>query len=291
MSNEAQQSHAQQFEHAIATAFTCRSIIKYNSSLSEEQKNELIADLDTTLQFLCERLVANASIEAKMVLPPLQLAGLISSGNVKDDDDNDNEGNPSNDEHTLRGLYKIYRTYLSMKQGKGTDAFIARYNEVMSTLDEVQKIVEKSNGVYPSHVYVEDLLHRVRGFITDLYVIFTEFAFAITIVLQGNDFSVDTEEISSLQKHGLEGTNMQSIPDLAALRKMYETHLHLNERKGAIASRVGDATAFLIFLEENLDFDKRDEITAQLNSVAKLLGDLAYLLSDYEHTVSTFLSK
>ena len=29
---------------------------------------------------------------------------------------------------------------------------------------------------------------------------------------------------------------------------------------------------------------------AQLNSLAKLLGDLAYLLSDYEHTVSTFLS-
>lgn len=37
-------NHIQRFEQAIATAFACRNVIKYNSTLSEEQKNEILAD-------------------------------------------------------------------------------------------------------------------------------------------------------------------------------------------------------------------------------------------------------
>src|SRR5690348_3556700 len=67
MSNDESLKHTQQFEQAIATTFACRSIIKYNSTLSEGQKNELLADLDTTLQFLRDRLIAHASIETNLL--------------------------------------------------------------------------------------------------------------------------------------------------------------------------------------------------------------------------------
>ncbi|HLZ80139.1 MAG TPA: hypothetical protein VKP04_00785 [Ktedonobacteraceae bacterium] len=287
MPNDAPRSHAQQFEHAIATAFTCRSIVKYNSSLSEEQKSELIADLDTTLKFLGERLIANSSIEAEMVLSPLSLAGLIPAENSQEDDSDENVDNKPGDEPILRGLYKIYHTYLHAKQGTGPDEFTARYSEVMSIIDEVQKIIEKSHDTYPT--YIGDLLHSVRGFIADLYVIFREFSHAITLVLQRSDIYIDTEEVSSMQKQ--EAESAAKPADLASLKRIYETHRQLNEKKGALASRVGEATAFLIFLEESLDsnLNKRDEVTAQLNNVAILLGDLAYLLADYEKVTSALL--
>jgi hypothetical protein len=288
MPNDTPRSHAQQFEHAIATAFTCRSIIKYNSSLSEEQKSELIADLDTTLKFLRERLIANSSIETEMVLSPLSLAGLIPSENLQDEDDGaDNVDNKPGDEPILRGLYKVYTLYLNAKQGTGADEFTARYTEAMSIIDEVQKIIEKSHDIYPT--YIEDLLHSVRGFITDLYVIFIEFSHAITLVLQRSDIYVDTEEVSSLQKQEAESADKAGNP--ASLKKIYETHQQLNEKKGALASRVGEATAFLIFLEESLgsNLKKRDEVTSQLKNASILLNDLAYLLADYEKVTSALL--
>lgn len=278
MTNRAQRSHAQQFEQAIATTFTCRSVVKYNSSLSEEQKNELIADLDATLEFLCERLIANSSIEAKLKLPPLQLAGLVPPGQLKDSE--------PVDERTLRGLYKVYHTFLGVQQHKGAGGFTARYNEAMSTMNEIQKIVENSHDIYP--LSIEDLLQRVRGFITDLYVIFTGFTHAITTILQGNDFYLDTEEVFSMQKQDTESASKEQ---LVSLKKIYEMHQQLNEKKGTIASRAGDATAFLIFLEESLgsDFEKHDVVKTQLNNVAKLLNDLSYLLSDYENIASSLV--
>ena len=41
-----------QFEHAMTTMFTCRSVIKFNTMLSNEQRQELIRDIDQSLQFL-----------------------------------------------------------------------------------------------------------------------------------------------------------------------------------------------------------------------------------------------
>lgn len=282
VTQEPPQSHAQQFEQAIATAFTCRSIIKYGSVLSEEQKNEIIADIDTALRFLRDRLVANASIEAKTILPELQKAGILTADALKAMDDDDDE---EHDKPALRELYRIYHAYLNMQQGNGTGVIVKRFDEAMATISEVQRIVEKSSDIYPSNI--ENLLHRVRGFIADISCLFLEFAHAITNALQGNDIYIDTEELSSM--HRLEDDDKHKAYNLEPLISVYETHQGLNKKKGTVSSRVAEATAFLMFLEENfgVDIAKRDEILSQLHTVTKLLNDLSLLLSDYES--STFL--
>jgi hypothetical protein len=286
MPDEPLQSHAQQFERAIATAFTCRSVIKYNSSLSEEQKNELLADIDKTVNFLKDRLIANASIEARSVIPPLQFAGIFSREQQQDEDE---EKKVQMDE-TFRRLYRIYHTYLHGEHGKSSTVFVTRYNEVIVTINEIQKMMDRNRESYTNTMHVSDLLERIRGFATDLYMIFAEFAVAVSTVLQGKDFIVDTEEHATTPTAPEEQQESGTI-DVAPLTHVYETHQHLNKVKGTIASRAGDATAFLIFLEEKLgtSFDRHDEIIAQLRNVARLLGDLAYLLSDYEQATAALL--
>src|SRR5712691_7934646 len=53
-------------EHAITTMYTCRGILKYNASLTSEQKEELLADIDASLRFLQEDMAHSASSS----LPP-----------------------------------------------------------------------------------------------------------------------------------------------------------------------------------------------------------------------------
>ena len=94
-----------------------------------------------------------------------------------------------------------------------------------------------------------------------------------------------------MQKHHAESDKQADLQDLAPLKKIHERHLRLDKRKGTVASRVSDATAFLIFLQDSLghDFNKRAEIIAQLNTAAKLLSDLSQLVADYENTASVLL--
>lgn len=291
MPDEPLQSHAQQFERAIATAFTCRSVIKYNSSLSEEQKNELLADIDSTVSFLKDRLIANATIdEARAVIPPLQFAGIFSREPQQNKDEGEDEEKRVHKDETFHRLYRIYHTYLHQEHGKSTTVFVARYNEVIATINEIQKIVAGGRNIDINNMHAGDLLERIRGFATDLYMIFAEFAVAISTVLQGKDFIIDTEEhVTTSTLSNEQQTN--GAFDIAALARVYQTHQHLNKVKGTIASRAGDATAFLIFLEEKLGsgLDRHDEITAQLRNIARLLGDLSYLLSDYEQAAATLL--
>lgn len=295
MPDELPQNHLQQFRQAIATIFTCRSIVKYNSALTEEQRNELLTDIDTTSRFLQDRLVANAAIETKAVLSQLQRTGILSTEPSEDgDNDSDNEDNgeaenKENNLQTLRALNRTYQAYLSTKQGSATDTFATRFNEVMAAINEVDRIVERNHDVYPSHIYVEDLLHSVRGFIADLYYSFKEFVNVVSKTLQESHIEIDTEELSSTQRHRQPGE--EGLRDIAPLVGAYQAHQRLNERKGLVANRVSDATLFLVFLEESLgsDLKKSDEFIAQLNEVAKLLDDLYRLLSDYENAVSRLL--
>src|SRR5450759_1189998 len=145
----------------------------------------------------------------------------------------------------------------------------------------------------PSLVNIVDLLHRIRGFVSDLYVIFAEFTTAITNIVQGKDLYIDTEELSTQQTSEKANVNRQGIESIAPLKRVYETHVQLNEQKGLVASRVSDVTAFLIFLEGRLDSNllKREEIITQLHNTAKLLNDLSYLLADYEQAVSLLLQQ
>jgi len=103
------------------------------------------------------------------------------------------------------------------------------------------------------------------------------------------DISIDTEKQASLQQ--LQDEEKQDIRALAPLIKVYGTHQQLNEIIGTVSSRASEATAFLIFLQDQLSetMSKRDEIVVQINNVAKLLNDLTCRLADYENTVAPLL--
>lgn len=287
MSDEAQDNHAQQFERAIATAFTCRSIIKYNSTLSETQINELLANIDETVHFLQQRLTANNVIETNFLFSQPQQFGSFSVGTTPG-------SNVENDDHTgmkqkFDSLYKLYHYYFDVRPGHGTDAFITRFNDVMSTIDQVQLLVEKHTDPFSRTPLVEDHLHKVRGYIADMYTVFTEFARATSNALQGQNIYNDTEKQASLQQS--EGEETPGIHDMAPLIKVYKTHQQLNEIMETVASRISDATAFLIFLQDQLSdtLNKRDEVIRQLNNVATLLNELSCRLADYENVVSALL--
>ena len=299
MSDKAQQSNAQQFEHAIATAFTCRSVIKYNSSLSEEQKNELVADIDTMLKFLRNRAVTHPTAEAHMVFPQSQQVG-IGSTNADKAEVKVDEADDKKYKQKLAEVYRISQFYLYSQKGDGTSVFMARFREAMATIDEIQAIATRNRAadLYPDSKSLEDLLQNVRGLIADVYSLFIEFARAISHALQGSGIYIDTEELSLLHLEHTMGQakqkqrQKQGIRDISPLLKVYKIHMQLDEKKGTIASRIDDATAFLMFLGENLDSDlnKRDTIVAHLNKVARLLNDLSYLLSGYESTISALLA-
>ncbi|MBV9231006.1 MAG: hypothetical protein JOZ18_16980 [Chloroflexi bacterium] len=283
MSDEAHQS--QQFEQATATIFTCRSVIKYNSMLSEEQKKELIADIDTTLQFLRTRFVVVVPTEEEKVsssLPHVEAHPVVPS--------TDEHGDNRNGQHALQALYKMYHTYLGMQQSNNISTFIARFNDVMSAMNEVQSIVERRSDCYVS---VTPLIERVSSFIADLYCVFIEFIRALSNALEANDVHLNTEEVVAMQGYYADcqetGTWQRA---LSPLRSVYDAYLLLTARKGPLSGRVGDTMAFLEFLEESLagDFSKREEIISQLDKATVLLRELSQLLADYEAAMSTLLS-
>ncbi len=287
MSDAAQNNHAQQFERAIATAFTCRSIIKYNSTLSETQINELLADIDETVHFLQQRLTANKAIETNLLFSPIQQFGSFSAGTTP-------ESNADNDDYAslkqkFDSLYKLYHYYFDIRPGHGTGAFLTRFNEVMLTIDQVQLLVEKHVDPFFRTPLVEDHLHKVRGYVADMYTVFTEFAHATSNALQGQNIYIDTEKQASLQRS--EDEEAMVIYDIAPIIKVYKTHQQLNEIMETVASRISDATAFLIFLQDQLSdtLNKRDEVIRQINNVAKLLNDLNCRLADYENVVAALL--
>jgi hypothetical protein len=288
-------SHVQQFERAIATVFACRNVIKYNSSLNEEQKNELFTEIDRSLQFLQDRLVANATIESAINSPSLPqqfsgLASVIQLAKGQNNDEDNNEQIDIDDGQLLQNLYRLYIAFLTKNNGKDIETFVTRYNATMISLDEAQSVVEKRFAHTPDYIIISDHFQIVRGFVTDLYCIFTEFASAITSIMQGREIYTDTEEVSSTQEQSGDASLRDTIN---ALVRVYQAQQHFLRRKGPLESRVSDATALLIFLEEHLpdNSGKRDEIAAQIKNVIKLVSDMSYLLSDYEHTASALLQQ
>jgi hypothetical protein len=307
-------NHAQQFERAIATAFVCRSVIKYNSTLSEEQKNEILTDLDVTLQFLKDRLIVNAAIESNLVIPPLQLAELLAA-NAEDDEEEElakargtgevgggemsGAGSMAHQEMQklseplMHNLYKLYYAYLNNQPGKGIHALETRYKIVMSILDDVEVTIRLQRDTSAGE-NGEQLIYRVRGFITALYSMFHEFAAVLARLLEGKDMMTETDELTPLQKFVAEGTHSRQhmLRDITPLMRVYGAHMQLQQRKGSLADRVIDATALLIFVEERLgvELSKRQEIVERLRSVAELLHDLSSLLFDYEQAFSDVLT-
>lgn len=293
MGRSVQPDHTQQFEQAIATMFTCRSVIKYNAVLNEEQIHELLTEIDAAAQFLQERLVANAAIDkqASLPLPPMPLEDIltISQTNWVGADDSDSAGETA-DQSLLQRFYKLYYALLKKKDGKGIELFVSRYNEVMAKLNDIQSKIEKNSSTYFGHLMLEDDLDHIRGFVTDLYCMFTEFASAITGTVEGRDIDVDTEKVSSTQQPS--DGEQQGMFNIASLISVQQTLAQFTRRNGPLEDRVADASALLILLEEHLDqrLGKRGEIAGQINNLVNLLHELVHLLADYEQTIASLLA-
>jgi len=266
-------------EHAVTTVLACLSLVKYKAALEETQKRELIGDLEKTLQFLSDLDEAFATQqEARSVRGK------------------ESEGEQRVDQRTLADLYKVYQTYLGMERGGVMGSFVGRFNESMATIDEVQKIIENygnaenygnSHEIYTGALSIEDALHRVRGFLADLYYIFLEFIRALAAVLQHSSSQIDTEELSSLPFAADTSTQAPQKP-YAPLFRVYEKHLLLKNRNGSLQLHVNESIAFLEFLKESLskEFHKRDEMIIQMNKIARLLREFERLLTEYEGIIS-----
>ena len=286
MSYEAQSHHMQQFELLMTTMFACRSVVKYNLALGEEQKKELLADIDTSLEVLRSYLLTDPSKPASLPSQPDNSSSVldiaIPSGNISND----------NEQQMLQALYRMYHAYISMNQDKNLSTFVSRFNDAMATIQEIQRIVEHShqaNDFYTRDSSVEEPLHRVKAFIADIYYIFMEFMRVLSETLQQNNVQLDTEKLSSLQGERAVGEKLPSQNTLVSLFGVYEAHQRLSQKRGVVASRIADATAFLEFLKEGLgaDVNQRDEILSQLNNVIRLLRELSRLVTDYEKAAAT----
>jgi hypothetical protein len=293
MPEKASQNRIAQLEHAVTTVLACLSMIKYNAVLGEEQKKELVGDIDTTLQFLRNSLISEVTPEKKMVSVQSAFAfdNMSSQGTMAE-----------MHQQTIQALYRVYHTYLTAEQGNTLGSFVVRFHEIMMTIDDVQSIFESDQGGYEladtlaRHVSVEDHLHRVRGFIADLYYVFMEFVRALARVLQVSDAHIDTEEISLAQKHIAEHIEEYKVktldlPRQADLLSIHEMHRQVQAARGIRARHVSDALAFLEFLQERLAKNRkeREEVITQLHAIGSLLNELSQLLVGYEQAVSTLL--
>lgn len=293
MSHDVQEHQGQPFEHVMATVFTCRSLVRYNLALTEEQKSDLLADIDTSLQTLRMYLFSGTSVDAKIMPMPLSLSNNPVTSSLEKA-----EVASAHEQSKLQDLYRIYHRYIDVRHGDAGNAsvhtigtFVARFNETITLLDEVQLLLAKNHAPYELHCYqlpTEEPVHYVKGFVADIYYSFMEFMGVLSEVLQQNEVQPETEKLTSLRNMpGVEEGQLKG-QSLAPLFQAYEAHMQLNERKGSISNRVNEMTAFLEFLKESFDdsFKKRDDFVLQVNKIIRLLSDLAHILEDYEHAVS-----
>jgi hypothetical protein len=277
-------SRNQSFQQAIATTITCRTIIKYNSNLSEEQKAEILGEIESTLGFLEKRL--GSTLENDSTLIPEK--PLDSSTNAADEE-RAPAGGQEDRYISLQNLYRLHQSYLSNKPGRGIAALETRYRTVMGVLDQVQELA--GQNVAPGNSDVERLLGRVRGFVTALYCMFREFALLLSNIVDGKTIDMDTEALALLPKHSLALLQEQRVRDITPLIEVYGKHLRLQERKGALTACAREAGALLVFLEENLSqtFARRKEIAAQIKTIAGLLNELTDLLTDYGQAIANII--
>ncbi|MBA2396908.1 MAG: hypothetical protein H0V70_29655 [Ktedonobacteraceae bacterium] len=266
-------------EQMISTIFACRSIIKYNSALNGEQKNELIADIDICLRSL--RSGFTNDVLAQTIQPPSQFqqAGRLMSTPLIEKAPDDAQAYTA-----LQELYRIYHAYIDSKQSNNISTFVVRFDAVASALNEVQYLLNNYQDAFVSPT--EDILHGIRTFIADLYYMFMELVRTLSNVLEGNDVHIDTDKLTSPQP----GLADQSAY-IASLSKVFLEHQRLTKMKGMLPGRVSDSKAFLLFMRESLheNFHRRTEIIMHLNNVILLLEDLASLLSGYEDAAGMLL--
>ncbi len=283
-------NHAQAVQQAIATTITCRTLIKYNSNLSPEQKAEILNEIETTLTFLgnCQKPVKDT--DANPALAPEQLADLLIY------DDMGSDGLPAGllpDNHqeepkgSLHHLYRLYQAYFGKTPGKGLADLETRYRTMMDALDQLQALAEMRHDATASDLTIDGLLSRIRGFATALYCMFREFATLLTRIVEGQSIDLDTDAMALLEEYPLEMAPAV-VHDITPLMHVYNRQHQLQQHRGSLYESTRDATAFLIFLQECLEqsFARRQEVVAQIKNTASLLNELLILLTDYELAVT-----
>lgn len=282
MPGELQQE--QQFDQLLDTFVACRSAVRYNSTLSEQQKSVLLTDIDQAVRFLRNYLVVRAPIEDYTDVSPYLPSPLANRETMQGErNENRRKEKEKEAEDKLQDLYRVYHSYVNMQQSNNVETFITRFNTVMVAITEVQHLLEctQTGGAIAN----TSPLEHITGFVVDLYYMFVEFIRALSDALEANDVHIDTEELELSRLGGHLCGHAASLPQfLAPLIKTYEMHQRFNTRLGRLTHRISDTTAFLEFLEECLDIegDKREMIISQLNSASRLLKDLSLLLVDYE---------
>jgi hypothetical protein len=287
MSYEAQSHDAHQLELLMATIFTCRSVVRYGLILGEEQKKELLADIDTSLEALRSYMLNDPSTHPKTASSQTQPPNFSPVLSQPEEASTSSGMLANNDEQQiLQALYRMYHTYMSANQDKNLSTFVSRFNDAMATVQEIQRIVERdyqANDRYTRASSVEEPFRRVKVFMADLYYIFLEFMRVLSEILQKNNVQLNTEELCSLQGEQAVDEKALSQYNLVSLFGVYEAHQRLNQNREVIAARITDATAFLEFLKESLatDLNRRDEFLSQLNNITRLLHELSCLVAGF----------
>lgn len=284
--------HTQHFRQAIDTTITCRSIIKYNSTLNELQKAEILSGIDTTVKFLEARLVANTADEASAALAQTRMKSFLDADTLHEVEESDEliGERESEQDLLLKNLYRVYHSYLS---GTHVTDLETRYRVIVGVLGQLEEVARLQHDTASGDLTAEHMLHRVRGFITAVYCMFREFAAVFSHIVEGKSIDMDTESLALINQYSVanEEKPQQILRDITPLMRIYATHLQFQERKGQFTRCAADAVAFLIFLEESLDstFARYDEIIAQLKALGALLTDLTRLLAEYEQAVSSLI--
>jgi hypothetical protein len=302
MSQDASMPHTQPLEQVIATIFACRSVVKYNLTLSEEQKHVLLDDIDSAVDVLRSQMIPSSS------LPPEVDGNTIAthaSGKIElvpfTPDTPKEASIDDGGWQTLQALYRMYHTYLNSQQGISISTFVRRFNDVMTIINEVQQFITSHAGSYEDFARQisgegGDPLEHLRVFVADIYYIFMEFIRVLSETLQQNNVCLDTEKLSSMQ--GEEPNTAKLIHpyaegtlDMLSLHEIYENHRRLAILKNYMTDRITESTVFLEFVKERVGVPahKREEVTTQINKVNALLADLAGLLAEYEKTTSFLL--
>lgn len=274
--SEERNNHVQNLQQAIATTITCRSIIKYSSTLSDEQKNEVLAEIESTLAFLHTHLATSAHETNRTAVR--EQRGYIETADTTEQAPLETPPTDSDPQRlALKNLQKLYHAYLSKEPGKGIVALEIRYKTTMDLLDHIQTTEHN-----------EHLLHRIRGFISAIYSMFREFATLLSHIAEGKMIDVETETLALLPPELYEIGKQQVVHDITPLLQVYRMHLQVQAHKGMLTSCARDATAFLIFLAESLGHNshRRAELISQLKSVANLFNEMARLLAAYEQAMA-----
>ncbi|GCE13635.1 hypothetical protein [Tengunoibacter tsumagoiensis] len=293
MPKDTEQQHAmQQYEQIVSTVFTCRSVVKYNLSLSEDQKKELLDEIDISLDILRTHIIPEAGSKPATSKKTAHAATSVNAA-MRVPDDQIDESMQAH--HTLQSLYRMYYIFLDTNQSTNINTFIERFNGIMSTITNVQYTMEqhyRGYSAHSAHEPIDEQLKMVSVFVADLYYIFMEFLRGLSDVLQHHHVQLETEKLAFFSDE----TQKQQAPspkqekkELMPLFGAYRAHQLINEQRGHMAARISDATVFIEFLKEQLEkkTSTREEVIHRLHTMKRLLYDLSIILADYEKASST----